>query len=1158
MIKKRKGSRKYFVFICLWILLLAFLVVSLLFMKLGIVSITGFAVYESPSDGSTTYDTYIRGGMTAENNYGNSATLRVGNISSTTQYRSIIKFNISSIDPANTITSAKLQTYQETHYGSSDITITAYRLTSDWVESEASWNNMTFSSQWGAAGGDYGEEIASVIFSNFSGNYYNFSIDVAVRGWVNGTYANYGIILISSDAAEGNYTYLSSSESSIESQRPKIIIDYTENAVPLITGISTGSSLSSPKQVGQQMSITVNWTDYENDAARMFVCNSSSVDSFGCADYTLCNGSLGYSPSSCNYSVSSSDNRTTNFYVAVCDSNCSEAGQSSFYVNHAPYVLVTRPNGGETVNQSQGNYRITFNVSDSDNDLLVADLYYGAAPGSTDHLIFSNMNLTKNCTDPDSHISTANNCSSYWNSTGVYGSYYLTIIVNDSYSASNDSSDATFNARSLVDNENPKIDSHWTDADIYSGKITNFYANITEENINTVWLSINNSFQNFTMQNLSSATYNFSWTAIQTGTYSYKIYANDTVGNINNTMSWQSFTIRKPNAASQNEYSPAASLPYHLIKITGQINASDAVRGIYAYLNVPQGFTFLSDYPQNSPLGNFTENETKTVTWFVSVPLSEANYTLNITYTDGYSNLWQSSDFYVRVTSDIGGGYLITVSGYPEAETGYNYFVQAFFTNSGTYASADFAYVSIYDSTGSLVVGPASMNNPSAGIYNYTYAVGSSVNEGQWETIVNATKSGASYFASEFFRVVGGPFDIRGITIIDSSVDSLNISVIAENTGGANKDLTLVWNLTRADNNEILDSGSETFRVNANSEKTWYINASTSYLGQVKITFIGHYSGTEKAGAYKIFSTTSGNETPITPSQGSSGGAGSAITKTNKSAAKEETIVNFTSESVIYLSKNIEKIIISKVHNTGALTLTNISLYLKGIGTTEYLVSPASINSLKPGESKDFQVKFLIQSTSGENDFDYVLKYSGKEEAFPGKIIVLSMKDYFLDLLEKIKARSNLLKSITEDENILSGIFSCEKIIGKLESDISAESFLDAQDTHDKASGCLSEIEKKIRSKKGETKIMSSSYTLWIAMILIMLILLAGIIFLAYKVYKKLGIISFLRKQEAYKSKEITSTKKMRQNEFEERIKKIEDKLVYRKNKDDTKPEKEN
>ncbi len=1103
--------------------------------------ITGFAIYQSNSDGSTINDTYLREQFPT-NNFGTSETLRVGNVSGGTEYRFIIKENnLSGISSGDTIVTAKLQLYVNESYGKSNLTIKIHRVTANWTEFGATWNERKSGTSWTSSGGDYLEEITAQNITNQSGVFYNFTITSIVQGWINGSYENYGIIISAPNTASGNYTYFASTNEPNSAQRPLFFIEHTDNAAPQITNISTDSSLTSLKQVGEQVNITVEWTDLESNSAQLFVCNSTAINTSGCNDTTLCYTSMqSSSPSSCNYTIQSTDNRTTQFWLAICDEyNCSSTNSSQFYMNHNPTPSITQPNGGETINQtSQGNYEIQFNVNDTDSDLLTADLYYSETQDTTEHLLASNVNLTNNCTDADSDTATTNTCTYEWNTTELYGTYYLIIILNDTHSISNDTSDASFSIVSLIDNTPPNITAQWIDSEITSGKPIQIYANISEPNINTIWVSINTTPQtNLTMTNTTTGfpnLYNITWTAISTGNYQFKTWANDTIGNLNDSSEWQIFTISRPNASSQDESCPSTALPQHTVKISTKLNSTHILKNIYAYLNSHEDFTFLNDYPQNKSLGNFTANQTKTAEWFLSTPNTETTYSINATYTDQYGNEWNSSNMEIQVTSAVGGGYSIEVNGYPEVVTGNSYYAEGIFKSSGTYSNPDSMEIKIYDALGSLTVGPASMTQESTGIYNYTYSVSSSATEGKWETIVNATKSGTSYYSNEFWNVVGGPFDVRDINVIDTDISSLNISVVTENTGGANKDLTLTWNLSRTDNNAVLDSGSDTFMVSAGSEKTWYVQPSTSYIGSVKITFLGYYSGGEKAGAYKTFTTTSGEQPPSSSSSSSSGGGGGG---TSTTTIQEKTDFTIQAPEIIYLAKNIEKDISVEIKNTGTKTLTNITLTLKGADII-YKTKPILIESIKPEQTKKFIITF-----SPEKKEDYIFTYNIKTDQLSkqktGTIIITSEKEAYENEIEELKKSIQDIKSSTDDQELLNKLKNCEEILAELISDVEKEDFINAKTNLDLTKNCVKDIENQIKPKLPTFKM--ENY-IWIIIIVILVILIAVLIVFIYLLYKRLGVISFIKQKQTSPPK-ISHSKDLKKQDFEQKIKSIENKL---------------
>jgi hypothetical protein len=1133
-------------------------------------TLTGFSIYSSQPDPTVGKDSYLRELSTT--NYGTGTTLKIGTASTGggREFRTILHFDTSPISSSNTVIQANLSAYLTTSATNNNITLNVYRLTSNWTETDASWYALNSSNNWTSAGGDYNSEIiSSTIITNETG-WVNISITTLARGWVNESYDNYGLMLYAPDAGVGDSKeFISSDYTDDTSLRPEITIDYTANAAPTIDEISSDSLQASPTQVGDDITFTINWTDLESDNAQTYVCNSSNITfASGCEDTTFCSTSLASTdPATCSYTTLIADNRTTSYWVAVCDgSNCSSvSSENFFYVNHVPAISLTQPDGGETVNQSQGNYSILFSVNDSDSDTLTANLYYGTTQNSTTNTIVSNLNLTTFCTDGDSDTATTNTCTYPWNSTGIYGTYYITINLNDSHTTTNDSSSSSFDVRSIIDDEAPQINSPTITSSLYSGQTAQINATITDDNTIQAWVDLNYTSTNITMTNTSTTEWNTTFTAASIGTYSYRIHANDTVGNLNNSMDWQEFTVVKPNATVITSLAPSTALPYSTIQITSEFNATNALENISAYLNVPAGFTFLGDYPQNSVMGDFTAGQIQNATWFISVPITEATYTINATFTDQYSNSWNGSNLQIEVTSAVGGGYTLAIAGYPEVETTEDYYVESKFKLNSDYASPDSMQVRIYDPTGSLIVGPASMTEESTGQYNYSYTIGASVTEGQWETIINATKSSTSYFSNHFWNVVGGPFDVRNITILNSSISNLEINVTTENTGGANKDLTLVWNLTREDTGEILDSGADTFMVSADSTRLWTVEPTTTYIGQVRITMLGHYSGTEKAGAYKIFSTTeagaqtcgdgtcNGDENCATCSTdcgacavvGDGGGGGGGGGGIIPEAVKESNLELIDFESLITATKNIEKTITIKLNNTGTTDLTNIVLELENLDEKYYTISPTLIQSLSSGKTNEFKITFIITDFVGEKNATLKIKTNELELTKQITINSISMRDYFINELGRLRERIiNLKQKLTEDNEVslIEDLKTCEDFLSALSNNIEQEEFIDAQYNIKNTDGCIDDIEDDYsQTKEIPFTGIKTNYWIWIITWGLIILLLIAIIIVIFLISKKLNILNFVKQKQTIAPEERPET--ARKRFINERLQKIKERL---------------
>lgn len=1113
-------------------------VLVILSFYLGLFKFSGFFIYNSQPNSTNGVDTYIKELSTT--NYGTSSVLEVGKNSNPREFRSLLKFNISSIPSTDTILWATLRVYVNSSSGIGNRTINVYGITKSWEELGATWDNNSVSSLWSSPGGDFSGEVTFKNIGDASGEYYNFTVSSLVREWFKGTSPNYGFLLLSNDSSAGNYTSFGSSNSLNSSQRPKLIIDYVSNAPPTIINLTTNTNPSSPIEMGSSVNFRANWTDLEGDSSQLFICNSSNISKSGCSSYTFCNTSISQTnPAECSYTSKITDNRTNSFWAGMCDfGNCTTSNESFFYINHPPSAYLLQPNGGETLNESQGDYPIKFNSSDEDSDELTANLYYGQTQNSTTNLIKKDLNLSNYCSPSISSV--AKNCTYLWNTTGIYGDYYLTLILNDSYSLGKDSSSNLFFIRSLEDNIPPKISSVSANLSaVYPGTSVRVNASVQDQNLKSVWIDFNYTTENLTMTNINGTFHTADFYAPAPGNYSFVVYAQDIVGNLNKSAPLN-FSVLTPFATESSLDFPKLSLVDSVIKISSQLNATNPLRGVGAYLNVPEGFVFTPGSPQQFSLGNFSKGEIKTATWFLSVPLNESIYLLNITYRDNYSDLWNGKIFNMTVTKTL-GGYSSSMSGYPLVSSQTNYFVRAYFKKNGLLVNPDSTKIELYDSLGNLIVGPALMQEEGSGIYNYTYLVGTSVNEGQWEAVVNMTKNSVSYYSYQFFKVVGGPFDVRNITIENSSVNKLNISVTAQNTGGVNKDLYLKWNLTRLDTGKVLDSGGDTFMVSANSKRFWTIAPVTNYVGQVKIVFLGYYSGTERAGAYKIFSTTSAIVGGSSKSPGGSSGLSGETIKQSPSLNKtneSKIIYNLTVESFdseVYLEKGVKKTTYLWINNTGNEILKAISLSINGLNKSYYNITPAYINSLNPGKIMRIKVEFFSSKTFGKTSAVYIFNSKEKNVTKEFNITSLGGLDWMKERQKELVGNLNSIKEKAYEKGLGDSFSTCEKLLNGVNVLIKKGKFIEAGNLEEKVEQCTTTLNSNLF--KNETKNWMR-VLIFLSLFFIVLLFIVLFSFLIRKLRKRKEVEVFLKKKERTQE-----PKTIDEKTFKDELDRIKDKI---------------
>ena len=147
--------------------------------------------------------------------------------------RGIIKFDLTDVPSGAQITSATLYLYL--YYASSphlSRTYGAHRVTSDWIESEVSWNNNKSGTSWSSSGGDY---ISSATSTNtFSlgwptsnPRFISWDVTDDVSAFVGGTATNYGwIVKDKTENAAQQYKRFYSKEYSDTTKRPKLEVTY--------------------------------------------------------------------------------------------------------------------------------------------------------------------------------------------------------------------------------------------------------------------------------------------------------------------------------------------------------------------------------------------------------------------------------------------------------------------------------------------------------------------------------------------------------------------------------------------------------------------------------------------------------------------------------------------------------------------------------------------------------------------------------------------------------------------------------------------------------------------------------------------------------------------------------------------------------------------
>jgi len=163
-------------------------------------------------------------------NYG---TIDQGHLQYNTQDRQLHRFDVSSIPSNATVTSATISFYVYNVAGGTP-SVSCYRVLTHWDEMQATYNNRLTSNAWGtpglSSGTDYDATAVGTSGSISAAGWVSFTATSLVQGWVNGSYANEGVMY--KEGTTGHlYTYMR--EYAIDtSKRPKLDVTYTTGGEP--------------------------------------------------------------------------------------------------------------------------------------------------------------------------------------------------------------------------------------------------------------------------------------------------------------------------------------------------------------------------------------------------------------------------------------------------------------------------------------------------------------------------------------------------------------------------------------------------------------------------------------------------------------------------------------------------------------------------------------------------------------------------------------------------------------------------------------------------------------------------------------------------------------------------------------------------------------
>jgi pimeloyl-ACP methyl ester carboxylesterase len=169
------------------------------------------------------------------------------------RYAALLRFDLSAIPSNATVTDARLELYAEGWSGS-NIALGAYYITRTSTINEATWNQAEVGNNWDAPGcndtsTDRRASAESTVTTSGTHKWYGFDLTAVVKGWVNGTLPNNGVLVRGESSASGHWFGFASADGA-ESLRPRLVVVYrtagAPSPTPTVPSTPTATAVQTP------------------------------------------------------------------------------------------------------------------------------------------------------------------------------------------------------------------------------------------------------------------------------------------------------------------------------------------------------------------------------------------------------------------------------------------------------------------------------------------------------------------------------------------------------------------------------------------------------------------------------------------------------------------------------------------------------------------------------------------------------------------------------------------------------------------------------------------------------------------------------------------------------------------------------------------------
>jgi len=643
------------------------------------------------------------------------------------------------------------------------------------------------------------------------------------------------------------------------------------------------------------------------------------------------------------------------------------------------------------------------------------------------------------------------------------------------------------------------------------------------------------------------------------GFYNITISSEDNIGNIGNLT--KNFSVYSKLSIVSSTLSST-----YLQGDTGSIYYIARNASLIGLSSINVTFSIKNSNGNTTYLLNSQTNSEGTVyplpTFVLATDAPVGNYTLfsNSTYYDDAIN----QSVYVQKNSTfLVNARTVTVTGlFADIETAVNWYpnnVMRFgilvYNGEGRPIDPDAMNMTVYDPAYNVyfIVNISQMSRQSTGYYTYSYAMGAGTAAGMYLAVLNISQGTFNTMKLKAFRVSqGGPYDVR-INLFKNEIPQgqyMDFALIIENKGEVTQDVYVEYWVTSSNNVTYYYNAESVLTpqfTNQSFTRSAFIYSSQpvgNYYLNVRVTYS---TVTAPIVANTSFLVVTGEKPvfpPVTPPAPIYiyGPVGGFIT-TYPPAPTEKiraSILITKYNTNMSLARGITKIESVTVENNGINNLTNVNLFLIGISTNWFNITPEAYAELAPHNSSIFLINFNIPKDANIGDYGAnIIASSGvvTDQKAIKVTIFESIEELLKEEIKKLKSDLEDLKvdvKLAEKDgkdvsNVLLIVNETENQIDGAEKDLEENNTESAMDKTQNAINLIKKARDLLNSLE-VVKAPTGVFPMWIIFVVIILIAAIVVVFVYLWKKKKIEkirsyIIPLGRLVESVKRKEVDTSK---------------------------------